>query len=301
MLAVTMLFRFKFHKTSPLSIRWAFFYACLGVNEMRQRINELLVEARKVGASDLHFIPDAHGVKIQARTDMCLIDLQFMSSEQYERLTYYMRYWCSLPEVNQRVPQSGVYELNQEIIRVTFLPSFTQTLMSWRIPHPVFELQQLLKSPDVECLQKAIESRRGLLLIGGSTGAGKTTMLYALLNYLKHERVVTIENPPEQMIDGVIQLEVNAKAGLSHRQLLKETLRADPDIIVIGEVRTDEELTVAYDAALSGHLTITTFHTATIQDGERRIEQLLGKAVVQRHWCVLTRGREVTCEWATLQ
>ncbi|MGA9467691.1 MAG: ATPase, T2SS/T4P/T4SS family [Exiguobacterium marinum] len=270
---------------------------------MKEFIEELMVAARQAGATDLHFLPDAHRVKVQVRSAMRLVEFQSMDLGQYNRLTWHMRYWCSLPETNQRLPQSGVYELNQEVIRVTFLPSFEQTLMSWRIPHQTFNLPQLLQSQDVERLQKmtASRERNGLLFIGGSTGAGKTTVMYALLNYLKQERIVTIENPPEQMVDGVIQLEVNTKAGLSHRQLLKETLRADPDIIVIGEVRTVEELTVAYDAALSGHLTITTFHTASIQDGEKRIEQLLGKTSIQRHWCVLTRNQGVTCEWATHQ
>lgn len=268
---------------------------------MKELIEKLMIVAREAGASDLHFIPSTHEVKIQIRSDMRLLDLQSMDINQYDRLTLHMRYWCSLPDTNQRVPQSGVYELDREVIRVTFLPSFTQTLMSWRVPNQAFELHHLLRPGDVERFQEMSASRHGLLLIGGATGAGKTTILYALLNHLKRERIVTIENPPEQKIDGVIQLEVNAKAGLNHRQLLKETLRADPDIIVIGEVRTEEELNVAYDAALSGHLTITTFHTATIQDGEKRLEQLLGKSSVKRHWCVLTRDQEVTCEWATLQ
>lgn len=268
---------------------------------MKELIEDLVDAARQIGASDLHFIPDANQVKVQVRSASKLATLQSMDAELYDRLTYHMRYWCSLPESNQRIPQSGVYELNQDVIRVTFLPSFAQTLMSWRIPHDTFELQHLLQSHDVERFQKVVASHHGLFFIGGSTGAGKTTVLYALLNQLKHERIVTIENPPEQMVGGVIQLEVNAKAGLSHRHLLKETLRADPDIIVIGEVRTDEELMVAYDAALSGHLTITTFHTASIQDGEKRLMQLLGKATVERHWCVLTRNQEVTCEWSTFR
>ena len=268
---------------------------------MKELIEELMFAAREVGASDLHFIPDADQVKVQIRSAMNLNELRSMDAEQYDRLTYHMRYWCSLSETNHRIPQSGVYELNQEVIRVTFLPSFSQTLMSWRIPHQAFELNQLLGVQDVEYLKHIVEASHGMLFIGGSTGAGKTTVLYALLKQLEQKRIVTIENPPEQMIDGVIQLEVNTKAGLSHRQLLKETLRADPDIIVIGEVRTDEELSVAYDAALSGHLTITTFHTASIQDGEKRLERLLGKSSVERHWCVLTRNQEVTCEWSTRQ
>ncbi|WP_214741129.1 ATPase, T2SS/T4P/T4SS family [Exiguobacterium sp. s48] len=267
---------------------------------MKELIEELVISARRVGASDLHFIPDFDKVKIQIRSAMRLVEFRSIDVDLYDRLTFHMRYWCSLSETNQRIPQSGVYELNQDVIRVTFLPSFTQTMMSWRIPHHVFELDELLHVHDVERFNKMVAARRGLFFIGGSTGAGKTTVLYALLNQLKHERIVTIENPPEQVVEGVIQLEVNAKAGLGHQQLLKETLRADPDIIVIGEVRTEEELLVAYDAALSGHMTITTFHTASIEDGERRLEQLLGKSSVERHWCVLTRNQEVTCEWSAL-
>ncbi|MFN3367383.1 MAG: ATPase, T2SS/T4P/T4SS family, partial [Exiguobacterium mexicanum] len=159
-------------------------------------------------------------------------------------------------------------------------------------------LSELLDDEDVNRFLKLAMLRQGLLLIGGATGAGKTTVLYAFLQSLGGRRIVTIENPPEKQVPGVIQLEVNPKAGLDHRSLLKETLRADPDVIVIGEIRTSEELRVAHDAALSGHLTIATFHTASVEDGEHRLEQLVGKMEVARHWCILHREEEVSCSWS---
>ncbi|MFY7870429.1 MAG: type II secretion system protein E, partial [Exiguobacterium sp.] len=83
---------------------------------MKELIEDLVDAARQIGASDLHFIPDANQVKVQVRSASKLAALQSMDAELYDRLTYHMRYWCSLPESNQRIPQSGVYELNQDVI-----------------------------------------------------------------------------------------------------------------------------------------------------------------------------------------
>lgn len=268
---------------------------------MKPIIELLLSKAIEAGASDLHFIPKQTNIDVQVRSNMKLASIQTMSWEQYERLTSYMRYWCALTEVDQRAPQSGIFETDAFAIRVTFLPSFQHVSMSWRLPTHTFQLNRLLKREDVQRLQDTMSKQRGLFLIGGATGAGKTTILYALLESLKEKRIITIENPPEQELEGVIQLEVNNRADRGYRSLLKETLRADPDIIVIGEVRTDEELRVAYDAALSGHLTLTTFHTGSVEDGERRVRQFLSGAEIERNWCVLTRSQEVTCEWATIR
>ncbi|TCI24671.1 type II secretion system protein E [Exiguobacterium sp. SH3S2] len=268
------------------------------VGTMKLVIDRLIKAARRLEASDVHFMPGKDAVIVQARHGTSITKLETIPRPDYERLTLHMKYWCSLAETDHRVPQSGIYDRNEEMIRVTFLPSFTDVLMSWRLPNVSFQLQELLSEVDVLRFQGMAELRHGLFLIGGATGAGKTTVLYAFLESLKNHRIVTIENPPEQQLTGVIQLEVNVLAGLDHKRLLKETLRADPDIIVVGEVRTSEELRVAHDAALSGHLTIATFHTASIEDGERRLEQLIGKVEVPRHWCVLQRREEVTCSWS---
>lgn len=265
---------------------------------MKRVIERLITSARQLDASDIHFMPGKEEVVVQARHGTRITMLEALSRLDYERLTLHMKYWCSLAETDHRVPQSGMYNQHEEMIRVTFLPSFADVLMSWRLPNVSFQLHELLSEPDLSRFQDMAGIGQGLLLIGGATGAGKTTVLYAFLETMKHHRIVTIENPPEKQVAGVIQLEVNVLAGLDHKSLLKETLRADPDIIVIGEVRTSEELRVAIDAALSGHLTIATFHTASIEDGERRLEQLIGKVEVIRHWCVLKRGEGVSCSWS---
>ncbi|MCT4784305.1 MULTISPECIES: ATPase, T2SS/T4P/T4SS family [Exiguobacterium] len=265
---------------------------------MRAVTKRLIGLARQHRASDVHFMPGPDDVAIHIRSGTRLDVMETISRSEYERLTLHMKYWCSLTETDQRVPQSGVYDAETAMIRVTFLPSFEHTLMSWRMPNMSFELGELVAEKDQMVFEQLGKMGHGLFLIGGATGAGKTTVLYALLEQINHRRIVTIENPPEQAIAGVIQLEVNVKAGLDHRSLLKETLRADPDVIVIGEVRTSEEFKVAHDAALSGHLTIATFHTSTIEDGERRLKELAGVMEMKRYWCVLQRGEEMTCSWS---
>lgn len=265
---------------------------------MRTVTRRLIELAREHRASDVHFMPNEHDVAVHFRSGTRLDVVETLGRTEYERLTLHMKYWCSLTETDQRVPQSGMYNAETAMIRVTFLPSFEHTLMSWRMPNVSFDLHELVGKEDQMLFERFAMMRHGLFLIGGATGAGKTTVLYALLERMNHRRIVTIENPPEQPITGVIQLEVNAKAGLDHRSLLKETLRADPDVIVIGEIRTSEELKVAHDAALSGHLTIATFHTSTIEDGERRLRELAGDMEINRYWCVLHRGEEMTCSWS---
>ena len=262
-------------------------------------IKNVVEAAKKLNASDVHFMPAGDEILVQVRHGTLLQTLDSVTRNDYERLTLHMKYWCSLAETDHRVPQSGVYTGTEDAIRVTFLPSFEHTLMSWRLPNASFQLSELLNDIDVESFLTLSKLKQGLILIGGTTGAGKTTVLYAFLQSLIGRRIVTIENPPEKQVPGVIQLEVNLKAGLDYRSLLKETLRADPDVIVIGEIRTSEELRVAYDAALSGHLTIATFHTASVEDGEYRLKQLVGNVEIERHWCVLQREGEVTCSWAT--
>lgn len=265
---------------------------------MESIIKQLIENAIRMNASDLHFMPFEGEVVIQIRCGTELKQMDKLAQVDYDRMVLHMKYWCSLFETDHRIPQSGIYVTNNIGVRVTFLPSFEQTLMSWRLPNVKYELENLLAPQDVLKFQKLSELRQGLLLIGGATGAGKTTVLYAFLESLNGRRIVAIENPPEKQVCGVIQLEVNSKAGLDYRILLKETLRADPDIIVIGEIRTTEELNVALDASLSGHLTIATFHTSSIEDGEVRLEKLAGKLDVSRYWCVLNRTEEVTCSWS---
>ncbi|WP_235263324.1 ATPase, T2SS/T4P/T4SS family [Exiguobacterium aurantiacum] len=265
---------------------------------MKVMTARLVEAARALRASDVHFMPVGEEVAVHVRYGSHLQVIETMTRFDYERLTLHMKYWCSLSETDHRVPQSGMYDAGTAVVRVTFLPSFEHVLMSWRLPNASYQLRDLVTEVDARKFESMAELRRGLFIIGGATGAGKTTVLYALLGQMNNRRIVTIENPPEQQVAGVIQLEVNMKAGLDHRHLLKETLRADPDVIVIGEVRTSEELRVAHDAALSGHLTMVTFHTSTIEDGERRIEQLVGPMDVARHWCVLSREEGVSCSWS---
>lgn len=283
------------------SMSGLFFMLSIEVVKVKRMIEHVVGKAKDLNASDVHFMPFEDEVMIQVRHGMRLRQLESMSRFDYERLTLHMRYWCSLTETDHRVPQSGMYISANDAIRVTFLPSFDHTLMSWRLPNASLQLSELLNDVDVGHFLNITELRQGLVLLGGATGAGKTTVLYAFLQTLTGRRIVTIENPPEKQVPGVIQLEVNLKAGLDHRSLLKEILRADPDVIVIGEIRTSEELRVAHDAALSGHLTIATFHTANVEDGEHRIEQLVGKMEIPRYWCILHREEEVTCSWSEIR
>lgn len=265
---------------------------------MEEEVARILDMASRDSASDVHFTPFRGKVRVQVRTRGMIQTIDEIGTEDYERLMLHMRYCCELKEMDQRRPQSGMYRQLEWPIRVAFTPTFGKIAMSWRLPSRTLCLTELLPSEDVERFHDLLHRRYGLIALAGATGVGKTTVLYAVLEEAADRRIVTIESPPEREIDGVVQLEVNELAGLSHRALLKETLRTDPDVIVIGEVRTSEELQVACDAALSGHLTFMTFHASTVNDAKARFEQLGGSVDVEPCWCVLERKGAVSCRWS---
>jgi general secretion pathway protein E len=167
-----------------------------------------------------------------------------------------------------RVPQDGRFDLTGDVsVRVSTYPSMWGEKAVLRLLYknaPLYGIEKLgLLSGDEEELKKVLKRAYGFLLSTGPTGSGKTTTLYAILNYLNSEEknIITIEDPVEYTLESVTQAQVNQKAGLTFEAGLRSMLRQDPDIIMVGEVRDRETAGIAVHAALTGHVVLSTFHT----------------------------------------
>src|SRR5437667_282905 len=177
------------------------------------------------------------------------------------------------------------YALNQSPVidvRVSTIPSFYGEKAVLRLldkSAPIYDLDKLgLSAQNYEVLRRIIQRPQGIFLLTGPTGSGKTTTLYAILNQLNNEKVnvLTVEDPVEYQIAGITQMQVNVRAGVTFASSLRHFLRQDPDIIMVGEVRDQETAQIAIQAALTGHLVLSTLHT---NDAPGAITRLLDMGV----------------------
>src|SRR5436189_125546 len=167
-------------------------------------------------------------------------------------------------------------------VRVSTIPSFYGEKAVLRLldkSAPIYDLDKLgLSAQNYEVLRRIIQRPQGIFLLTGPTGSGKTTTLYAILNQLNNEKVnvLTVEDPVEYQIAGITQMQVNVRAGVTFASSLRHFLRQDPDIIMVGEVRDQETAQIAIQAALTGHLVLSTLHT---NDAPGAITRLLDMGV----------------------
>ncbi len=221
-------------------------------------------------ASDIHFQPKKNVVRIQFRVRGDIQQHDEISQQLYLRILSHFKFQANMDIGEKRRPQNGslsrTFKNRQLNVRLSTLPTpYSESLVLrllpqenntnfpdlFLFPHSAFPLTAFI-------LQNA-----GCLIITGPTGCGKTTTIYSLLQVAiakSNRRVITIEDPVEKVNDAFIQMEVNEKAGLTFAEGFKASLRHDPDIIMIGEIRDVETAKIAINAALSGHLIITTMH-----------------------------------------
>jgi type II secretory ATPase GspE/PulE/Tfp pilus assembly ATPase PilB-like protein len=234
-------------------------------------VNLILLEAIDQRASDVHIEPFEHEVKIKYRIDGVLVEKTPSSRRLQAAIVSRIKIMADMNIAERFVPQDGHIEFmgnNGKVdIRVSTVPTIFGESLTMRIldrSASLIELGELgmnkqsLKGFD-QCLHKA----HGIVLVTGPTGSGKTTTLYAALNkiYSPAFKVITIEDPVEYQLDGIIQMPVNPKRGLTFATGLRHILRQDPDIIMVGEIRDRETADIAIRAALTGHLVFSTLHT----------------------------------------
>jgi type II secretory ATPase GspE/PulE/Tfp pilus assembly ATPase PilB-like protein len=228
------------------------------------------------GASDIHIEPDEDSFAVRGRIDGMLQELFQFESELYPPLISRIKLSSGLDIAEKRRPQDGRFSLvlpgkdgnkREFDFRISTLPLIKGESIVFRILDKNsinVELDKLGFSPEnTEKFRNATKSPYGLIFVTGPTGSGKTTTLYAGLNEVKGEtkKIITVEDPVEYQMSGIQQVQVNTKADLTFGAALRSILRQDPDIIMIGEARDLETLSIAIKAALTGHLVFTTLHT----------------------------------------
>lgn len=223
------------------------------------------------GASDVHTSPERDGVRFEIRIDGLLRPIRTVTVADYEAFVRKVKFESKLKLNIQNVPQDGQYNFahgdRRVNVRVATLPTRFGETMTLRFLDPARGIQPLgaLGFPaDFEAeLQEIAKLPYGLVLVTGPTGSGKTTTLYALLQSLigTARNIITLEDPVEYEIPGIVQSEIDPDHGFTFASGLRSVLRHDPNVILVGEIRDLETAQTAIDAALTGHLVLSTLHT----------------------------------------
>ena len=234
-------------------------------------VYSILGQAATEGASDIHFEPGEDEMRVRFRVDGVLYEAARVPKRMIAGVVSRIKIMSELDIAEKRVPQDGRVGVNVEgrnvDLRVTTLPTQRGEGATIRI----LDKEQALRTLDDlgmvgtgrESFEEAVGRSHGAVLVTGPTGSGKSTSLYAALAKLNavEKKIITIEDPVEYRIDGINQINVNRKAGLTFAAGLRSMLRADPDIIMVGEIRDAETARIAIESALTGHMVLSTLHT----------------------------------------
>ncbi|MHC4174253.1 MAG: GspE/PulE family protein, partial [Planctomycetota bacterium] len=249
-------------------------------------VNLIILEAIEVRASDIHIEPFEHQVKIKYRVDGMLVEKTPSSKRLQAAITSRIKIMADMNIAERFVPQDGHIEFvgksGRVDIRVSTVPTVFGEAVQLRLldrTTSLFKLTDL--GMNAQCLKgfdQCLHKTHGVVLVTGPTGCGKTTTLYAALNkiYSPAVKMITIEDPVEYQLEGINQMPVNPKRGLTFATGLRHILRHDPDIVMVGEIRDRETANIAIRAALTGHLVFSTLHT---NDAPGAISRLIDMGV----------------------
>jgi type IV pilus assembly protein PilB len=231
----------------------------------------VMIQAIRDRASDIHFEPDEKTLRVRFRIDGFLYESLTLPKPVHPALTSRIKILSEMDIAETRLPQDGNFNIKLEKrgfeIRVSTFPTIYGENVVLRIldqTSPLFKLGDLGFSEQMlSQFNQLIRKTSGITLVTGPTGSGKTTTLYALLNMInsKEKNIITIEDPVEYRLAFIRQTQINPKAGITFATGLRSILRQDPDIIMIGEIRDLETSEIAMQAALTGHLVLSTLHT----------------------------------------
>ncbi len=245
-------------------------------------VNQIILEAHKRRATDIHIEPFRGKMNIRYRIDGVLYNANVPQDigRFFQAIVSRIKIMSRLNIVERRLPQDGraIVRIGKEEfdLRISILPTPEGEGVVIRIlpTGMLFSLEKLgLESKDLEILERLIEKPYGIIFVTGPTGSGKTTTLYASLNKIKSTRnkIITVEDPIEYQLEGIIQVQIDPQIGLTFAQGLRSILRHDPDIIMVGEVRDFETAELAIRIALTGHLIFSTLHTNDAAGGVTRL------------------------------
>ena len=248
-------------------------------------INKLLIDAIRMGASDLHFEPYEKSYRVRYRIDGVLRQIATPPLQLATRLASRLKVMSQMDISEKRLPQDGRIKLKLSKskaidFRVNSLPTLFGEKLVLRILDPssaMLGIDALGYEPEQkELFMQALDKPQGMLLITGPTGSGKTVSLYTGLNILNREdtNISTAEDPVEINLEGINQVNVNAKVGLTFSAALKSFLRQDPDIVMVGEIRDLETAEIAIKAAQTGHMVMSTLHTNSAPETLTRLRNM---------------------------
>jgi general secretion pathway protein E len=252
-------------------------------SEVVRLVRSTLRDALKIGASDIHLESIAAGLAIKFRIDGILSQIKLIEDKaQAEQAIARVKVLAELDITERRVPQDGRFKAIDRgraiDFRVSIMPSIHGEDAVLRVldKQSLYETTQTqlsldslgFEAHDIRALRRLSQEPHGMLLVTGPTGSGKTTTLYAAITEINsgQEKIVTIEDPVEYQLPGVLQIPVNEKKGLTFARGLRSILRHDPDRIMVGEIRDPETANIAVQSALTGHLVFTTVHANNVFD-----------------------------------
>ncbi|MED4603479.1 ATPase, T2SS/T4P/T4SS family [Paenibacillus validus] len=234
-------------------------------------VNQIIIQAVQIGASDIHIDPQEDSLRIRYRVDGVMRTERSLPPHMQSVIIARVKIMANLNVAERRLPQDGRVEMDIEFRKVDIRISTLPTIHGEKVVMRVLDLGSALT--DIEKLglsehnlglfMKGIQGAHGVVLITGPTGSGKTTTLYSALSRLNHEdvNIITIEDPVEYQLQGINQVQVNPVTGLSFARGLRAILRQDPNIVMIGEIRDVETAEIAVRAAMTGHMVLSTLHT----------------------------------------
>jgi type IV pilus assembly protein PilB len=234
-------------------------------------VNLLITQAIQDRASDIHLEPGEHDLRVRFRIDGVLHEIMRSPKAIQSGVISRLKIMADINIAERRIPQDGRLSVNAHgkkiDLRVATLPTVWGEKVVMRIldnSTARLDLADLgFSEGNYERYSRSFSKPYGMILVTGPTGSGKSTTLYATLNILSRPEVnvITVEDPVEYRLAGINQVQVNPKAGLSFASALRSILRSDPDIVLIGEIRDHETAQIAVEAALTGHLVLSTLHT----------------------------------------
>ncbi len=234
-------------------------------------VNSIIEQGVRNGASDLHIEPFEDRVRVRMRVDGVLHEMMKVDKRTHNAIVSRIKIMSDLNIAERRLPQDGAIIVNVDHRDIDLRISILPTIFGEKIVIRILDMEQFFISKEelgftpqeLKIVEDLIHNPHGIILVTGPTGSGKSSTLYTLLRELNTEvdNIVTVEDPVEYKLDGINQVQVNLKAGLTFVTALRSILRQDPDIIMIGEIRDVETAEIAVRASITGHLVFSTIHT----------------------------------------
>jgi type IV pilus assembly protein PilB len=249
-------------------------------------VNSVLFQAAEDGASDVHFVPQEDSLVVRFRIDGVLQEMQRVPKRLIPGVTTRLKVLAKMDIAERRKPQDGRISLNAAAagrtldIRVATLPTVEGETVVMRLldksrrPPTLSELG--LSEEMRDRISSLIRRPHGALLVTGPTGSGKSTTLFACLNQINRPEIniITVEDPVEYRLAGINQMQINNRAGMTFATALRSILRSDPDVVMVGEIRDGETAKISIEAALTGHLVLSTLHTNDAPSAITRLTEM---------------------------